>query len=79
MDVWQYAKLEGIELPNLYFAHSREVFERNGSMLAVTEFAVPQEKEKYPPRLFGFAPLVMPHALEQLNLRRPTWMKSFPK
>ena len=46
MDVWQYAKLEGIELPNLYFAHSREVFERNGSMLAVTEFAVPQEKEK---------------------------------
>ena len=45
MDVWQYAKLEGIELPNLYFAHSREVFERNGSMLAVTEFAVLRKKK----------------------------------
>ena len=37
MDVWQYTKLEGIELPSLYFAHEREVFLRNGSLLAVTD------------------------------------------
>ena len=45
MDVWQYCKLEGIKLPCLYFAHEREVFERKGSLLAVTEFAKPEENE----------------------------------
>src|ERR671916_530359 len=28
LDVWQYIALEGIELPSIYFAHRREVFER---------------------------------------------------
>ena len=45
MDVWQYAKIENIELPNLYFAHEREVIERNGSLLAVTDFVSPTETE----------------------------------
>ena len=45
MDIWQYAKLENIELPSLYFAHKREVIERNGSILAVTDFVTPSENE----------------------------------
>ncbi len=45
MDVWQYAKIEEIELPSLYFAHEREVLERNGSLLAVSEFVMPRENE----------------------------------
>jgi len=45
MDVWQYAKIENIELPNLYFSHNREVVERNGSLLAVSEFVSPRENE----------------------------------
>ena len=45
MDVWQYAKLENIELPSLYFAHKREVIDRNGSILAVTDFVTPSENE----------------------------------
>ena len=45
MDVWQYAKLEEIELPNLYFAHQREVFLGNGSLLAVTDFIQTEEKD----------------------------------
>ena len=45
MDVWQYARLENLELPSLYFAHEREVFQRNGSLLAVTEFVSLQEGE----------------------------------
>jgi len=45
MDVWQYAKIENIELPNLYFSHSREIVERNGSLLAVSEFVSPRENE----------------------------------
>lgn len=45
MDVWQYAKIENIELPNLYFSHNRKVVERNGSLLAVSEFVSPRENE----------------------------------
>jgi sulfate adenylyltransferase subunit 2 len=46
MDVWQYAKIEGIELPSLYFAHEREVLERNGSLLAITDFVCANENEE---------------------------------
>ncbi|MDG1326577.1 MAG: sulfate adenylyltransferase subunit CysD [Opitutales bacterium] len=45
MDVWQYAKIENIELPNLYFTHEREVVDRNGSLLAVSEFVTPRDNE----------------------------------
>jgi sulfate adenylyltransferase subunit 2 len=45
MDVWQYAKIENIELPSLYFSHNREVINRNGSLLAVSEFVSPRENE----------------------------------
>jgi sulfate adenylyltransferase subunit 2 len=34
LDVWLYIKLEEIELPNLYFAHQREVFERDNMFYA---------------------------------------------
>jgi sulfate adenylyltransferase subunit 2 len=33
LDVWQYIEREGIELPDLYYAHEREVFERDGMWL----------------------------------------------
>ncbi len=45
MDVWQYSKLENIELPNLYFSHNRKVVDRNGSLLSVSEFVTPRENE----------------------------------
>lgn len=38
MDVWQYILAEKIELPSLYFAHERELIERNGTYLAVSEY-----------------------------------------
>src|SRR5690606_27069734 len=37
MDVWQYIAEEGIHLPSLYYAHEREVVERDGVLLAVGE------------------------------------------
>lgn len=46
MDVWQYAKIEEIDLPSLYFSHHREVVDRNGSLLAVSDFVTPRENEK---------------------------------
>ena len=36
MDVWQYIAREEIELPSIYFAHEREVFLRDGMLLADT-------------------------------------------
>ena len=37
LDVWQYVAAERIELPSLYYAHTREVFDRAGMWLAVSE------------------------------------------
>ncbi len=36
MDVWQYIEREDIELPSIYFAHQRQVFRRDGMLLALT-------------------------------------------
>lgn len=38
LDVWQYLAVENVPLPNLYFAHKRKVFEREGVLLADTPF-----------------------------------------
>jgi sulfate adenylyltransferase subunit 2 len=38
LDVWNYIRAEGIELPELYFAHTREVFTRDGMLYAVSEY-----------------------------------------
>jgi len=47
MDIWQYIKLENIDLPNLYFSHERECFIRNGVIMGVCDFIemTPEEKE----------------------------------
>ena len=46
LDIWQYIQDEEIELPSIYFAHDREVFERDGMLLAVSEFVTVQEHEE---------------------------------
>ena len=45
LDVWQYIKVEEIELPSIYYAHQREVFQRDGMFLAVTPFVTVMEGE----------------------------------
>ncbi len=45
LDVWRYIELEGLELPSIYFASEREVFERDGILLAVSEFTQPRAGE----------------------------------
>lgn len=54
MDIWMYLKREEIPLPSLYFAHERAVFERSGSLLAVTDFLKPQDHETVTTRLVRF-------------------------
>jgi sulfate adenylyltransferase subunit 2 len=45
IDVWRYIELEDLEIPSIYYAHEREVFERDGILLAVSEYASPQNGE----------------------------------
>ena len=46
MDVWQYIEREGIELPSIYYSHRREVFTRDGMLLAVTPYVNVQDDEE---------------------------------
>ena len=41
LDIWRYIETEGLELPSIYFAHTREVVERDGMLLAVSEYTPP--------------------------------------
>jgi sulfate adenylyltransferase subunit 2 len=34
LDIWQYVDEENIDLPSIYYAHRREVFERDGMLLS---------------------------------------------
>jgi sulfate adenylyltransferase subunit 2 len=37
LDVWQYIDEEKLEVPSIYFAHRREVFRRDGMLLAASD------------------------------------------
>ncbi len=54
LDVWQYIAAEGIELPELYYAHERDVFERDGMLVAVTEVSQPRPGESVERRLVRY-------------------------
>jgi sulfate adenylyltransferase subunit 2 len=45
LDVWRYIEAEGLELPPIYFAHRRRVLERDGILLADSEWIRPDEGE----------------------------------
>lgn len=46
MDVWNYIKREGIEIPSLYYAHERKVVWRNNSWIPYSEFLKIDENEE---------------------------------
>ena len=46
LDVWQYLAKEEVPLPSLYFAHEREVIERDGTLLADCGFINKRPEEK---------------------------------
>jgi sulfate adenylyltransferase subunit 2 len=54
MDIWQYILIENIALPKLYFAHERQVIERNGSLLAVSEYLNMRGTEEITNRLVRY-------------------------
>jgi sulfate adenylyltransferase subunit 2 len=46
LDVWQYIAEEELEVPSIYFAHEREVFERDGMLYAVSPFVEAMDGEE---------------------------------
>ena len=46
LDVWSYIERENLEIPSIYYAHEREVFERDGILLAVNEYLPQFEGEE---------------------------------
>jgi sulfate adenylyltransferase subunit 2 len=49
LDVWHYIAQEQLEIPSIYFAHQREVFERDGILLADSPYVVRAEDESLLP------------------------------
>jgi sulfate adenylyltransferase subunit 2 len=45
LDIWQYIEREKIELPEIYYAHEREVFDRNGMWLTPGQWGGPKDGE----------------------------------
>jgi sulfate adenylyltransferase subunit 2 len=46
LDIWQYIRRERIDLPSIYYAHEREVVERDGMLLALSEWVTPGDGEE---------------------------------
>jgi sulfate adenylyltransferase subunit 2 len=45
LDVWHYIAQEQLEIPSIYFAHQRQVFERDGILLADSPYVTRAEDE----------------------------------
>ncbi|MCM3330800.1 sulfate adenylyltransferase subunit CysD [Kocuria palustris] len=46
LDIWRYIEREHIDLPPIYFAHEREVFQRDGMWMSVTPVSQPRKDEQ---------------------------------
>ncbi|TAG00966.1 MAG: sulfate adenylyltransferase subunit CysD [Betaproteobacteria bacterium] len=46
LDIWNYIARENIALPSIYYTHQREVVERSGLLVPVTDITPPRSGEK---------------------------------
>lgn len=46
MDIWMYIALENLSIPTLYFSHRRKVINRNGMLLAFSDYLTLREDEQ---------------------------------
>jgi sulfate adenylyltransferase subunit 2 len=54
LDIWQYVAAEAIELPSIYYAHSRRVFQRDGMWLAESPWVTLADGEEAEERMVRF-------------------------
>jgi sulfate adenylyltransferase subunit 2 len=46
LDVWQYIEREKLAVPNIYYAHQRQIVRRKGLLVPVTPLTPPRDEEK---------------------------------
>lgn len=46
LDVWRYIEREDLEVPAIYFAHERDVFLRDGMLMALSDYLPPLPQER---------------------------------
>ncbi|MEM7275103.1 MAG: sulfate adenylyltransferase subunit CysD [Actinomycetota bacterium] len=54
LDIWHYIRDDNVAIPDVYYAHNRQVFSRDGMWLGVTEFLQPEEDEEVVDKLVRF-------------------------
>lgn len=54
MDVWQYIAQENIPIPSIYFTHKRTIVNRNGTLLAKSDYITLLKDEVYEDRIVRF-------------------------
>lgn len=54
LDIWRYIERENIQLPPLYLAHQREVYQRDGMWRAVGPVSMPEPHETVETRLVRY-------------------------
>jgi sulfate adenylyltransferase subunit 2 len=54
LDVWNYIEREAIDLPGIYYAHTRDVFQRDGMLLAVGPYSLPRAGEQVSQRVVRY-------------------------
>jgi len=54
MDIWQYIEREKLEIPDIYYAHEREVIPRNGQLVPVSHLVQPQAGEQVVSKVVRF-------------------------
>ena len=54
LDVWQYIRQEKLEIPSIYFSHRREVVDRDGVLLARSDYITLSGDEAYAERTIRF-------------------------
>jgi sulfate adenylyltransferase subunit 2 len=46
LDIWDYIRSREVEVPSIYYAHERDVFNKGGMWMAANEFCVPGENDQ---------------------------------
>ncbi len=54
MDVWQYIKLENLDIPSIYFTHRRDCVERDGMILSLSDFITVRAGEEVANRVVRY-------------------------
>lgn len=54
LDVWSYIESEKIEIPSIYFAHNREIFQRDGLIWTASEYVYKEDHENTETRRVRF-------------------------